>query len=182
MSRHLDPAEPTSTLTHPEGTLVPDTGPHERVARGQARACRCSIRLLPVVALVSGYTSALASTAHVDAAASALLLLAFAALVRSGSAWRATPSPRCATTDRSPSDDRAARCRSGCVWAVRPVLCSEVAAPSPPACTGRRAVSLAAAAVAATFAGLLRVDHDRPIPAAPRSAADGTGLGSGRWP
>ena len=51
-----------------------------------ARDCR-SGPLLPLVALVSGYTSALASTAHVDAAASALLLLAFAALV--GLGWGA---------------------------------------------------------------------------------------------
>ena len=45
------------------------------------------VRLLPVVALVSGYTSALASTAHVGAVATALLLLAFAALV--GLGWGA---------------------------------------------------------------------------------------------
>jgi hypothetical protein len=45
------------------------------------------VRVLPVVALVSGYTSALASSAHVGAAASALLLLAFAALV--GLGWGA---------------------------------------------------------------------------------------------
>jgi hypothetical protein len=45
------------------------------------------VRLLPVIALVSGYTSALASTAHVDAAASTLLLLALAALM--GLGWGA---------------------------------------------------------------------------------------------
>ena len=41
---------------------------------------------MPLIAFVSGYTSARASTAHPDAAASTLLLLAFAALV--GSGWR----------------------------------------------------------------------------------------------
>jgi len=45
------------------------------------------VRLLPMVALVSGYTAALASTARVDAVASALLLLVFAALV--GLGWGA---------------------------------------------------------------------------------------------
>ncbi len=39
---------------------------------------------MPLVALLGGYTSARASTAHLDAAASALLLLAFAALVAFG--------------------------------------------------------------------------------------------------
>jgi hypothetical protein len=75
-----------SALSIPKGLWYP-TPVHPNVLPAGTPRLPMLVLLLPVVALVSGYTSALASTAHVDAAASALLLLAFAALV--GLGWGA---------------------------------------------------------------------------------------------
>ena len=86
MSRRTVPAEPTSTLSIPKELWYP-TPVRTDVLPATKPPLPMLVRLLPVVALVSGYTSALASTAHVTAAASALLLLAFAALV--GLGWGA---------------------------------------------------------------------------------------------
>ncbi len=86
MSRHTVPADPMSTLSVPKELWYP-TPVQTSVFPARKPRSPILVRLLPVVALVSGYTSALASTAHVDAAASALLLLAFAALV--GLGWGA---------------------------------------------------------------------------------------------
>ena len=83
MSRRIVPAEPTSTLTIPKELWYP-TPVHTNLLPASGLRLPMLVRLLPVVALVSGYTSALASTAHVDTAASALLLLAFAAIVGLG--------------------------------------------------------------------------------------------------
>lgn len=105
MSRRPVPAEPMSTLSIPEELWYP-APVHMNVLPAPKPRLPMLVRLLPVVALVSGYTSALASTAQVDAAASALLLLAFASLVGLGWVPCTTPSPRCATTAGSPNDDR----------------------------------------------------------------------------
>jgi hypothetical protein len=86
MSRRLEPDEPPSALSIPEDLWYP-TPVQTNVLPAAKPRLPMLVRLLPVIALVSGYTSALASTAHVDAAASALLLLAFAALV--GLGWGA---------------------------------------------------------------------------------------------
>jgi hypothetical protein len=86
MSRRLEPAEPMNTLTIPKELWYP-TPVQTNVSPATKPRLPMLVRLLPVIALVSGYTSALASTAHVDAAASTLLLLAFAALV--GLGWGA---------------------------------------------------------------------------------------------
>jgi hypothetical protein len=86
VSRRPVPAEPMSTLSIPKELWYP-TPVHTNVLPAPKPRLPMLVRLLPVVALVSGYTSALASTAHVDAAASALLLLVFAALV--GLGWGA---------------------------------------------------------------------------------------------
>ena len=83
MSRHLVPAEPMSTLTIRKELWYP-TPVHTNLQPAPKPCLPTLVRVLPVVALVSGYTSALASTAHVDTAASALLLLAFAAIVGLG--------------------------------------------------------------------------------------------------
>ena len=83
MSRHLVPAEPMSTLSIPKKLWYP-TPVHTNVHPAPKPHLPTLVRVLPVVALVSGYTSALASSAHVGAAASALLLLAFAAIVGLG--------------------------------------------------------------------------------------------------
>lgn len=81
MSRHTCPAEPTSALTK---ELWYPTPVHTNVVPAARPRLSRRTRLMPLVALVGGYTSARASTAHLDAAASALLLLAFAALVAFG--------------------------------------------------------------------------------------------------
>ncbi|PZS26640.1 MAG: hypothetical protein DLM58_20355 [Pseudonocardiales bacterium] len=82
MSRH-PAAEPTDTLTIPKELWYP-TPVHTNVAPAPRPRLSWRTRLMPLVALLGGYTSARASTAHIDAAASALLLLAFAALVAFG--------------------------------------------------------------------------------------------------
>jgi hypothetical protein len=84
MSRCLEPAEPPSALTIPKELWYP-TPVHTNVLPATKPRLPMLVRLLPVIALVSGYTSELASTAHADA--STLLLLAFAALV--GLGWGA---------------------------------------------------------------------------------------------
>jgi hypothetical protein len=86
MSRRLEPAEPPSALSVPEELWYP-TPVQTNVLPATKPRLPMLVRLLPVIALVSGYTSAWACTEHVDAAASALLLLAFAALV--GLGWGA---------------------------------------------------------------------------------------------
>jgi hypothetical protein len=86
VSRHPVPADPMSTLSIPKELWYP-TPVHTNAQPTPKPRLPTLVRLLPVVALVSGYTSALASTARVDAGASALLLLAFAALV--GLGWAA---------------------------------------------------------------------------------------------
>jgi hypothetical protein len=82
VSRHPVPVEPVSTLTIPKElwyptqvhNVLPPPKPHLPMLVG----------LLPAVALVSGYLSALTSTAHVATAAAVLLLVALAALVGLG--------------------------------------------------------------------------------------------------
>jgi hypothetical protein len=86
VSRHPVPADPMSTLSIPKELWYPKPV-HPNLLPAPKPRLPMLVRLLPVVALVSGYTSALASTAHVGATATALLLLAFAALV--GLGWGA---------------------------------------------------------------------------------------------
>jgi hypothetical protein len=83
VSRHPAPADPMSTLSIPKELWYP-TPVHTNVVPAPTPRLSLLVRLLPLVALVSGYTSALASIAHLAAAASALLLLASAALVGLG--------------------------------------------------------------------------------------------------
>jgi hypothetical protein len=83
VSRHTCPAEPTSALTIPKELWYPPPVHTNVVPAARPRLSRRT-RLMPLVALVGGYTSARASTAHLDRAASAVLLLAFAALVAFG--------------------------------------------------------------------------------------------------
>jgi hypothetical protein len=79
------PAAPSApiTLSIPKELGYP-TPVHTNVLPAPTPRLSLLVRLLPLVALVSGYTSALASIAHLGAAASTLLLLAFAALVGLG--------------------------------------------------------------------------------------------------
>jgi hypothetical protein len=70
VSRHPAPADPMSTLSIPKELWYP-TPVHTNVLPAPKPRLPTLVRLLPVVALVIGYTSALASTAHVDAAAAA---------------------------------------------------------------------------------------------------------------
>jgi hypothetical protein len=83
VSRHTCPAEPTSALTIPKELWYP-TPVHTNVVPAARPRLSRRTWLMPLVALLGGYTSARASTAHLDTAASALLLLAFAALVAFG--------------------------------------------------------------------------------------------------
>jgi hypothetical protein len=83
VSRHPGPSEPTSALTIPKELWYP-TPVHANVVSAARPRLSRRTRLMPLVALAGGYTSARASTAHLDAAASGLLLLAFAALVAFG--------------------------------------------------------------------------------------------------
>lgn len=83
MSRHPAAAEASTALSIPKDLWYP-TPVHTNVVPAARPRLSRRTRLMPLVALVGGYTSARASTAHLDAAASALLLLAFAALVAFG--------------------------------------------------------------------------------------------------
>jgi hypothetical protein len=103
MSRHPVPAEPPSVLSIPEELWYP-TPVHPNVLPAPKPPLPTLVRLLPMVALVSGYTSALASTAHVDAAASALLLLAFVALLSLG--WGAVRYAVASARHHRSSSDR----------------------------------------------------------------------------
>jgi hypothetical protein len=102
MSRHPVPSEPPSALSIPEELWYP-TLVHPNVRPAPKPRLPTLVRLLPVVALVSGYTSALASTAQVDAAASALLL-AFAALL--GLGWGAVRYAVASARHHRSSSDR----------------------------------------------------------------------------
>jgi ABC-type polysaccharide/polyol phosphate export permease len=83
MSRRAVPAEPMDTLSIPRELWYPTPVATNRIPAPKPRLSRL-VGVLPMVALVSGYTSALVSTTHADAAAPALLLLAAAALLALG--------------------------------------------------------------------------------------------------
>ncbi|MBN9619959.1 MAG: hypothetical protein J0H43_09540 [Actinobacteria bacterium] len=83
MSRRTAPNHPASTMSIPKEFWYP-TPDHTNVSPAPAQRLSTRTRLMPLLALIGGYTSALASTAHIDAAASALLLLTFVALVGFG--------------------------------------------------------------------------------------------------
>ncbi len=83
MNRHPAAAEPTGTLTIRKELWYP-TPVHTNIAPAPRPRMSRRTWLMPLVALLGGYTSALASTAHIDAAASVVLLLALAALVAFG--------------------------------------------------------------------------------------------------
>lgn len=83
MSSHPAAADASTALSIPKELWYPAPVHTTVVPAARPRLSRRT-RLMPLVALVGGYTSARASTAHLDASASALLLLAFAALVAFG--------------------------------------------------------------------------------------------------
>lgn len=84
MSRRTAPNQPASTMSIPKEFWYP-TPVHTNVSPAIPQRRPTRTRLMPLLlALIGGYTSALASTAHIDAAASALLLLTFVALVGFG--------------------------------------------------------------------------------------------------
>lgn len=83
MSRHPAAAESSTALSIPKDLWYP-TPVHTNVVPAARPRLSRRTWLIPLVALLGGYTSARASTAHLDTAASALMLLAFTALVAFG--------------------------------------------------------------------------------------------------